>query len=155
MYIPEDAKVLIGIIKTSADFATFVQTQHYHIPVTHAMLAYKAEFFAAYLPKWHSTMAWHIGYVAQIQRYTVGTRTDCCPHQPQHPRAAQYYVSLQLADITPCEPSIPSTQWRRVWLHVTTGAALMRTPELGQLAQTKRRYFTTTRPSSSTALFNE
>lgn len=150
MNIPENATVLIGIIKTPTDLDTFIRTQHYHIPITHAHFAYSADYFAAYLPKWHATMAWHVGYLAQIKDYTIGLRTECCPHQPNHPRATQYYVGLHLTDITPCEPLIPSRQWRRVWLHTTTGATLMRTPELGQLAHTQQRFYNQLRMPTST-----
>ncbi len=142
MNIPDDATVLIGIIKTPAALDAFLHAKHYHIPIAHANGAYSADYFAAYLPKWHPTMAWHIGYVARIKDCTIGLRNECCPQQPHHPRAAQYYVGIQLADITPCEPLIPSRQWRRVWLHTTTGATLMRTPELGQLATTQRHFYT-------------
>lgn len=141
MYIPDDATVLIGIINSPTALDTFLHAQHYHIPIAHAAHAYGADYFAAYLPKWHPHMAWHIGYYARITTHTLGLRHTCCPHQPDHPRAQHYYVGLQLADITPCEPLIPSRQWRRVWLHTTTGATLMRTPELGQLAHTQRRLY--------------
>lgn len=140
MHIPDNATVLIGIVKSATDLATCMAAQHYHVPIAHAKLAYGAEYFAAYLPKWHPTMAWHIGYIARIKDHTIGLRQACCPHQPNHPRAQQYYVGLQLADIIACEPLIPSTQWRRLWLHTTTGATLMRTRELGQLAHTQRRF---------------
>lgn len=141
MDVPDDATVLIGIIKTPADLATLLDAQHYHIPIAHAARAYGADYLAAYLPKWHPTMAWHIGYCARITNHTLSIRQMCCPHQPAHPRAQQYYLGLQLADITQCEPLIPSRQWRRVWLHTTTGATLMRAPELGQLARTQRRFY--------------
>ena len=133
MQIPDEATVLIGIIKTPIDLAVLLENKHYHVPVAHADFVYGADYFAAYLPKWHPTMAWHVGYVARIATYALEQRHTCCPHQPQHPRAAQYYVGLQLVDITACEPAIPSRRWRRVWLHKTTGASLMRAPELGQL----------------------
>jgi hypothetical protein len=155
MYIPDNATVLIGIIKTPTDLDTLISTQHYHIPIAHANFAYNADYFAAYLPKWHPTMAWHIGYVARINTCTIGLRQECCPHQLHHPRATQYYVGLQLADITPCEPLIASRQWRRVWLHTTTGATLMRTPELGQLAATQRRFFSQSLMPTSTANYTD
>lgn len=155
MYIPDNATVLIGIIKTPTDLDTLISTQHYHIPIAHAALAYNADYFAAYLPKWHPTMAWHIGYCARITDYTLGLRQACCPHQPHHPRAQQYYVGLQLADITPCEPLIPSRKWRRLWLHTTTGATLMRAPELGQLARTQRRFFSQSLMPTSTTNYTD
>ncbi len=155
MYIPDNATVLIGIIKTPTDLDTLISTQHYHIPIAHAALAYNADYFAAYLPKWHPTMAWHIGYCARITDYTLGLRQACCPHQPDHPRAQQYYVGLQLADITPCEPLIPSRKWRRLWLHTTTGATLMRAPELGQLARTQRRFFSQSLMPTSTTNYTD
>lgn len=155
MYIPDNATVLIGIIKTPTDLDTLISTQHYHIPIAHAALAYNADYFAAYLPKWHPTMAWHIGYCARITDYSLGLRQACCPHQPHHPRAQQYYVGLQLADITPCEPLIPSRKWRRLWLHTTTGATLMRAPELGQLARTQRRFFSQSLMPTSTTNYTD
>jgi hypothetical protein len=155
MYIPDNATVLIGIIKTPTDLDTLISTQHYHIPIAHAALAYNADYFAAYLPKWHPTMAWHIGYCARITDYTLRLRQECCPHQPHHPRATQYYVGLQLTDITPCEPLIPSRKWRRVWLHTTTGATLMRAPELGQLARTQRRFFSQSLMPTSTTNYTD
>ncbi len=155
MYIPDNATVLIGIIKTPTDLDTLISTQHYHIPIAHAALAYNADYFAAYLPKWHPTMAWHIGYCARITDYSLGLRQACCPHQPDHPRAQQYYVGLQLADITPCEPLIPSRKWRRLWLHTTTGATLMRAPELGQLARTQRRFFSQSLMPTSTTNYTD
>jgi hypothetical protein len=153
MDVPDDATVLIGIIKTPADLDTLLHTQHYHLPIAHAALAYGADYLAAYLPKWHPTMAWHIGYCARITDYTLGLRQVCCPHQPDHPRAQQYYVGLQLSDVTPCDPLIPSRKWRRVWLHTTTGATLMRAPELGQLARTQRRFYANA-PISTSLAFN-
>ncbi|NBU64518.1 MAG: hypothetical protein EBS29_08475 [Chloroflexia bacterium] len=143
MQIPDDATVLIGIIKTATDLATLCERQHYHIPVAHAALAYPADYFAAYFPKWHPTLAWHIGYVAQISACRVNLRQECCPHQPAHPRSGQYYINLQLADITPCKPAIPSRHWRRIWLHKTTGATLMRAPELGLLQRINRMHHRT------------
>lgn len=135
MQIPDEATVLIGIIKAPSDLAVLLERRHYHIPIAHADLVYGADYFAAYLPKWHPTMAWHVAYVGRITTYALGQRHTCCSHQPHHPRATAYYIGLHLADIMPCEPIIPSRRWRRIWLHKTTGATLMRAPELGQLKQ--------------------
>lgn len=116
---PED-RVLVAYVPKPADFAIIQEEGWYRIPQRHMPKGLYAEYFAFYFGRKFGTEKWAIHYYAPQLGYELRTRLDLLPHQPDHPRAGEYYYKVQLGPLQKLPRPIVSLRWRRItFIHTT------------------------------------
>lgn len=116
---PED-RILITYVPTPADFARLQQERWYRIPQAAAPKGLYAEYFAFYFGHAFGPEKWAIHYYAENLGHELATRRMILPHEPDHPRADEWYYKVQLGDLIKLERPIISLQWRRItFIHTT------------------------------------
>ncbi len=116
---PED-RVLVAFVPNPADFELARKEGWYRIPQGHAPKGLHAEYFAFYFGRRFGKEKWAIHYYARNLGHELLTRQDLLPHEPDHPRAKEYYYKVQLGPIIRRDHPILSLRWRRVtFIHTT------------------------------------
>lgn len=116
---PED-RVLVAYVPDPADFTIIREEGWYRIPQRHMPKGLYAEYFAFYFGRKFGPEKWAIHYYAPQQGYELLTRRDLLPHQPDHPRAGDYYYKVQLGPLQKLSRPIISLRWRRItFIHTT------------------------------------
>lgn len=116
---PED-RVLVAYVPKPADFTIIREEGWYRIPQRHMPKGLYAEYFAFYFGRKFGPEKWAIHYYAPQLGYELVTRRDLLPHQPDHPRADDYYYKVQLGPLKKLSEPIISLRWRRItFIHTT------------------------------------
>lgn len=116
---PED-RVLVAYVPRPADFTLIAEESWYRIPQRHMPKGLYAEYFAFYFGRHFGEEKWAIHYYAPQQGFELLRRRDLLPHQPDHPRADDYYYKVQLGPLQKLERPIVSLRWRRItFIHTT------------------------------------
>ena len=134
MHTTDSRMGILGIVPRPDCWERMLTHQQYYFPATYLTYLADATFLACYLSGWHPTQPHHISHTATICDYTVRQRRDIITTEPQHPRAHMAYVVLDIADLTPLVPALPSPRWHRVSIHRITADQLLRVPYLGHPA---------------------
>lgn len=117
-----DDRVLVAIMNNRQDWETVHAEKWYRIPVKNAPSAVPhIDWLAFYFTAAFGSDRWAIHYFAPVIGHELVTRAELFPHQPEHPRAGQWYFKLMLGDLRHKLPPITSEKWRRVTFLFTTG----------------------------------
>ncbi len=116
---PED-RVLVAYVPSPADFALIQEQGWYRIPYRHAPKGLYAEWIAFYFGAAFGPRKWAIHAYAPRLGHELAQRRDLLPHQPDHPRAQEWYYRVQLGPVQYRPRPIVSLHWRRIaFLHTT------------------------------------
>lgn len=116
---PEDP-VLVAYVPEPADFEQIQQAGWYRIPEKFAPKGLHAEYIAFYFSQRFGPQKWAIHYYAARQGHELTTRRSLLPHQPNHPRADDWYYKVQLGPLQQLTQPIVSLRWRRItFIHTT------------------------------------
>lgn len=134
---PED-RVLIAIMNNVKDWATVQEEGWYRIPVKKAPQdVLHSTWLAFYFTSKFGADKWAIHYYARILGHEMVSRADLMPHQPNHPRAGNWYYKLMLGPLRHKMPPIISNKWRRITFINTTGDRFENALEINDLFNTE------------------
>lgn len=126
-------RVLVAIVPRLADWE-LVRTQHwYRIPLGRAPERVGAEYLAFYHTSRFGELGCSIRYYAPIERYRLVTRRQLLPDEPDHPRANDRYLKLELGPLQSLPRPIPAARLRRVTFITTTLDRLLAAREINDL----------------------
>ena len=116
---PED-RVLVAYVPKLSDFDLIRRQGWYRIPQKSAPKGLHAEYYAFYFGRHFGAKKWAIHYYAPRLGHELVTRQMLLPHEPDHPRAGDFYYKVQLGPLVELERPIISLRWRRItFLHTT------------------------------------
>ena len=126
-------RVLVAIVPRTEDWDRVVAHGWYRIPLAHAPERVGAEYLAFYHPSRFGEMGCSIRYYAPIERYRLATRRELLPEEPDHPRAEERYLKLELGPLHSLPRPIPAAKLRRVTFISTTLDRLLAAREINDL----------------------
>jgi hypothetical protein len=115
-----DDRVLVAVMSRPRDFEIARDQGWYRVPEERAPRGAFFEFLAFYFTASFGDRAWAIHYYARRLGHELVTRRELLPDEPEHPRADQRYLKLQLGPLLERKPPIVSQRWRRItFIHTT------------------------------------
>lgn len=115
-----DDRVLVAVMSRPKDLAIARDLGWYRLPEDRAPRGAAFEVVAFYFTAAFGEHAWAVHYYARRLGHELVTRRDLLPDEPDHPRADQRYLKLQLGPLQEREPPIVSLRWRRIsFIHTT------------------------------------
>ena len=129
----EPQRVLVAIVPDLASWERVCNEGWYRIPLSRAPRRIGAEYLAFYHPKCFEALRWTIRYYAPIERYSLVSRRELLPEEPEHPRAEDLYYKLELGPLHSLARPIPSRNLRRVTFIQTDLATLLQASEIRDL----------------------
>jgi hypothetical protein len=115
-----DDRVLVAVMGRPKDFAIARDQGWYRLPEDRDPRGASFEYVAFYFTAAFGDQAWGVHYYALRLGHELVTRRDLLPDEPDHPRAGQRYLKLQLGPLQRREPPIVSRRWRRIsFIHTT------------------------------------
>lgn len=116
---PDDC-VLVAVMSRPKDLAIARDQGWYRLPEDRAPRGAAFEYIAFYFTAAFGDRAWAVHYYAPRLGHELVTRRDLLPDEPDHPRANERYLKLQLGPLQRREPPIVSLRWRRIsFIHTT------------------------------------
>lgn len=125
--------VLVAVVPCLADWERIQREGWYRIPVQRAPRRIGAEFLAFYHPACFGELRWSIRSYAAIRRYSLATRLELLPQEPDHPRAGALYYRLELGPLQALPHPVTSQRLRRVTFIHTDLETLFRANEICEL----------------------
>ena len=129
---PED-RVLVTYLPKRADFDLLLRDGWYRIPQKHAPKGLFAEYYAFYFGRDFGEDKWTIQYYAPQLGRELLTRRDLLPAEPDHTRADEYYLKVQLGPLKQLPRPIVSLRWRRITFIHTTWDRFLDASEINDL----------------------
>ncbi|MFO7695999.1 MAG: hypothetical protein R6X16_02435 [Anaerolineae bacterium] len=130
---PGSPGVLVAVVPSLADWERIQREGWYRIPVQRAPRQIGAEFLAFYHPACFGELRWSIRSYAAIRRYSLATRRELLPAEPDHPRAGALYYRLELGPLQPLPHPVHSQRLRRVTFIHTDLRTLFQATEICDL----------------------
>lgn len=129
-----DDQVLIAIMNNQADWERVQTEGWYRIPAKRApKMVPNFDWLAFYFTAKFGADKHAIHYYAALEGHELVTRRDLMPHQPNHPRAGEWYYQLMLGPLQHKIPPIVSNKWRRITFISTTGDRFENAQEINDL----------------------
>jgi len=128
-----DDRVLVAVMSRPKDLAIARDLGWYRLPEDRAPRGAACEYVAFYFTAAFGDQAWAVHYYARLLGHELVTRRDLLPDEPDHPRAGERYLKLQLAPLQPREPPIVSLRWRRISFIYTTWDRFQAATEINDL----------------------
>jgi very-short-patch-repair endonuclease len=131
---PVDA--LVAIVRTRADFEHIRAGRWYRVPAASApaaLLGGQVRTLAFYLPKAFGEYAWQVYWTAPLLQTSVAPRRQLLPNEPNHRRADEPYLRLELGPLGHLPRPIRSRRLRRIVFIPTTAAKLEDAEEINDL----------------------
>lgn len=125
--------VLVAILNNKRDFEIARILGWYRIPLKTAPKTVSVDWLAFYQTAKFGDEKWSINYVAAVRGHELTTRAELLRTQPDHPRAQEPYLKVQLGPLERLARPIPSRKWRRFTFLYTTGERLLAAEELNDL----------------------
>lgn len=115
-----DDRVLVAVMSRLKDFEIARDQGWYRVPEERAPRGALFEYVAFYFTASFGEQAWAVHYYARRLGHELVTRLDLLPDEPEHPRAHERYLKLQLGPLQRRDPPIVSQRWRRItFIHTT------------------------------------
>ncbi|NCC35707.1 MAG: hypothetical protein EOM24_27400 [Chloroflexia bacterium] len=131
---PEDqARVLVVIVPQPRDLNLARDEGWYRVPLAHTPAQFAADYLAFYQTAAFGDERWSVRFYAEVLRYTIQTRRELLPGEPDHPRANERYYRVTLGPLRELPLPIPSARLRRVVFIATTFGQLRRASDLRDL----------------------
>jgi very-short-patch-repair endonuclease len=127
--------VLVAVMATSEDLQRAASEGWYRIPQRRAPHRIGADYLAFYQtgafkgkPEAHT-----VTYYAPVRRYTLLTRRELLPAEPDHPRAEDYYFRIDIGPLLRLDRPVPAARLRRVSFIYTTLDRLLTASDVREL----------------------
>ena len=135
MRMPQpDDLVLVALINNGRELARLRDEHWYRIPVRHApRRAIGAPWLAFYQTKAFGDEKWTVAYYASALAWETLLRRDLLPDEPNHPRADDEYLRVDLGPLQRLPHPIPSRAWKRITFIVTHWAQIERAWDVSDL----------------------
>jgi len=115
-----DDRVLVAVMSRPKDLDIARDQGWYRLPEDRATRGAAFEYIAFYFTAAFGDQAWAVHYYACRVGHELVTRRELLPDEPDHPRADERYLKLQLGPLQRREPPIVSLRWRRIsFIHTT------------------------------------
>ena len=125
---------LVAIVTKPSDFHIARQEHWYGIPLrSKPRTLPTARWLAFYHTAAFRDLRWAIHFVAPIEGIKEVARRDLLPDEPNHPRASEPYLRLEIGELRPLARSVPSARLRRIVFIPTTLAKLNTADEINDL----------------------
>lgn len=129
-----DDRVLVAIMNNHDDWARVQTEGWYRIPAKKAPeIVPNIDILAFYFTAKFGADRYAIHFYADVNGHELVTRQDLFPHQPNHPRAGDWYYKLMLGPLQYRIPPITSNKWRRITFIETTGDRFDNAVEINDL----------------------
>lgn len=130
--------LLVALLPSPRDLDLAREAGWYRIPAAHAPPALAGvRALAFYQPASFGARRWRIEWWAAVRTVVPTTRAALLPTEPDHPRAAEPYLRVDLGPLHPLDPPLVNQDGRRLlflpttWGRLTAAAALsdLRAPQ--------------------------
>lgn len=128
--------ILVAVITDPRDLEIARVLGWYRIPVASAPKSLHVDWIAFYQTAAFGEARWSIRYLASVKGQELVRRIDLLNDEPDHPRAQEPYIKLQLGPMLELPRPIPSERWRRFTFLYTTGERLLAAREMKDLRMT-------------------
>ena len=129
---PEDL-VLVALLPKPRDLAIARTLGWYRIPLATAPRILAVDWLAFYQPRTFGPRKWRIEVVAPVLGHELVRRRDLFTDEPNHPRAHEEYVKLQLGPLVTLPQPILARRWKRIVFFYTTGERLLTARTIDEL----------------------
>jgi hypothetical protein len=130
----DDPAVLIVVVNAPADLIRARDEGWYRIPLARAPARIGAEYLAFYLTgAFPPDERWGVRWLAPVRGYTIATRRELIPTEPDHPHGGQLYYRVSLGPLEALPRPIPSRRLRRITFIPTTLTRLQTAVEINDL----------------------
>ncbi|MGD2163643.1 MAG: hypothetical protein PVF18_04950 [Anaerolineales bacterium] len=129
---PEDL-VLVAILPERRDLEIARVLGWYRIPVQSSPKTVDVDWIAFYLTSAFGEERWAVRYIAPVKGHELVKRKDLLADEPDHPRAEEPYIKIQLGRIYTLPKPIPAQGWKRFTFLYTTGEKLKQAHSLSDL----------------------
>ncbi len=129
-----ESPALVVVVSQPSDLARAEREHWYRIPLARAPKRIAAELLAFYLTgSFPPEERWSVRWIAPVHGYTIATRQELIPEEPNHPRAAELYFKITLGALRPLPRPIRSLRLRRITFIPTTLRRLYEAEEINDL----------------------
>lgn len=126
--------VLIVYLPKPRDLELARSRHWYRIPMEHAPRALvPAKALAFYQGRSFGKQRWRIAHWAPIRRRVEITRRELLPDEPDHPRADEPYVKVELGEVQSLPQPLTSDHGRRLLFKGTVWGRLVQATSLDEL----------------------
>ena len=133
-YLPEfDDLILVAILPTPRDLEIARLLGWYRIPLQHAPKILTVDYLAFYQPGSFGDWGSRIEFIAPVRGHELTSRRQLLHAEPDHPRADDDYIKMQLAGLRKLPQPILAETWKRLAFLYTTGGYLLSANTLNDL----------------------
>jgi hypothetical protein len=133
--LPEDL-VLVAIARHPRDLEIARVLGWYRIPLAFSPKTLHVDWLAFYQTAAFGAERWSVRWAAPIRGYELTTRAALLGRDPDHPRADEPYIKLQLGSLKLLPHPIASRRWHRFTFLYTTGERMLNARDLRDLVLT-------------------
>jgi hypothetical protein len=130
--LPEDL-VLVAIARHPRDLEIARVLGWYRIPLAFSPKTLHVDWLAFYQTAAFGAERWSVRWVAPVRGYELTTRAALLSTDPDHPRANEPYVKLQLGSLELLPHPIAARRWHRFTFLYTTGERMLTARDLREL----------------------
>jgi len=128
-----EERVLVAVVKSPADWERIRDEHWYRIPVARAPRQLAVQYLAFYHTARFPELRWQVRFYAPVLRYSVLSRRELLPKEPDHPRADALYYRVELGVLAALPHPVPSQRLRRITFISTTLGRLLRAQDVAEL----------------------
>jgi hypothetical protein len=133
--LPEDL-VLVAIARHPRDLEIARVLGWYRIPLAFSPKTLHVDWLAFYQTAAFGAERWSVRWVAPVRGYELTTRAALLRSDPDHARADEPYIKLQLGPLERLTCPIASRRWHRFTFLYTTGERMLTARDLRELVLT-------------------
>lgn len=129
----DEARVLVAVVTRPGDLALAREAGWYRVPVARVPPRFAADYLAFYQTSAFGDEGCAVRYYAPVLRYSLATRRELLPDEPEHPRASERYYRIELGPVRALPLPVPAARLRRVVFIATTFGQLRRASDVREL----------------------
>lgn len=134
LFEPDDsAPVLVAVVNRPHDLEIARREGWYRVPLARLPRRFAADYLAFYQTAAFGPERWAVRYFAPVLRYTLLTRRELLPAEPEHPRAGDRYYRVELGPLAELPLPVPAARLRRVTFIATSFGLLRRARDVREL----------------------
>lgn len=129
----DDARVLVAVVSRPRDLALARDAGWYRVPLARLPRHFAADYLAFYQTAAFESERWSVRWYGAIMRYSIVTRRELLPDEPEHPRANERYYRVELGPLAALPLPVPAARLRRVAFIATSFGQLRRAMDVREL----------------------
>lgn len=129
----DEARVLVAVVTRPRDLALARDEGWYRVPLGRVPPRFAADYLAFYQTGAFGAERWAVRYYAPVLSYSIATRRELLPDEPEHPRAGERYYRVTLGPLAALALPVPAARLRRVAFIATTFGQLRRASDVREL----------------------